>query len=214
MVLRGRPRGRVGHRRTSLPEKPTPTGAGFSALRRENPSQSQRRHVKVKGSKAARGVGPGRGGRFLATLLRKVARESPHDPALPTAMESPTPTSREAQPRRPGRPDPDAQNPDPDLRHSGFTPAGTRVTASLGSGMIVGSRGQPAARAARDPNCPRSRARSRCAGSNGTRCRPEAEPQGRRPRRDTREGTWVVIAGMSAGQLRTQCSPPLYLRCA
>jgi hypothetical protein len=106
MVLRGRPRGRVGHRRTSLPEKPTPTGAGFSALRRENPSQSQRRHVKVKGSKAARGVGPGRGGRFLATLLRKVARESPHDPALPTTMESPTPTSWEAQPRPEPEPGP------------------------------------------------------------------------------------------------------------
>ena len=59
---------------------------------------------KLKGgksrSKAAWGVGPGRGGRFLATLLRKVARESPHDPALPTT-EGPTPTSWEARPRRP-----------------------------------------------------------------------------------------------------------------
>src|SRR3984957_10440642 len=34
MVLRGRPRGRVGHRRTFFPKKPVPPGTGFFALYR------------------------------------------------------------------------------------------------------------------------------------------------------------------------------------
>src|ERR1700685_2843955 len=51
MVLRGRPRGRVGHRRTYLPEKADPQGPAFFAFRgcpRKSKSTSTA-PVKVKG---------------------------------------------------------------------------------------------------------------------------------------------------------------------
>jgi hypothetical protein len=43
MVLRGRPRGRVGHRRTSHPKKPIPQGIGFFAF-----TVKIKVHVKVE----------------------------------------------------------------------------------------------------------------------------------------------------------------------
>src|ERR1700722_775598 len=79
MVLRGRPRGRVGHRRTFLSEKRALRGRLLCVV---SPSALYPQETC--------GVGLGRGGRFLATLLRKVARESPHGrPPLPS-RESPT----------------------------------------------------------------------------------------------------------------------------
>src|ERR1700744_355343 len=70
MVLRGRPRGRVGHRRTFLQKKSRPPGVGsFLFLKVDVKGQvkvkgeGQRRRSRSKAkSKAALDVGPGRPG--------------------------------------------------------------------------------------------------------------------------------------------------------
>src|ERR1700679_684510 len=62
-------------------EKSRPRGVGSFRF----PGQSPESRSKAAGQGQRRpGRRAGRGGRFLATLLRKVARESPHDPALPS----------------------------------------------------------------------------------------------------------------------------------